>query len=92
MRWLPLNWMKGQFPLERMVAMQQIKIFKGIENDLSTLEADVNSWLAEAEVDVIHIFGNIAPQSGATATKSGSLSHTEYPPSDVLLIVHYRKV
>ncbi len=72
--------------------MQQIKIFKGIENDLSSLEGEVNAWLAEAGVDVIHVFGNIAPQSGAAASKSGSLSHTEYPPSDILLVVHYRKV
>ena len=47
--------------------MQQIKIFKGIENDLSTLEADINAWLVESDVDVINIFGNIAPQSGATS-------------------------
>ena len=25
--------------------MQQIKILKGIENDLSALEADINTWL-----------------------------------------------
>lgn len=72
--------------------MQQIKIFKGIENDLSALEGSVNAWLAEADAEVINIFGNIAPQSGAAARKSDSLSHTEYPPSDVLLVVHYRKI
>jgi hypothetical protein len=72
--------------------MQQIKIFKGIENDLSTLERDVNAWLAETGADVIQIFGNIAPQSGAAAYKADSISHTEFPPSDILLVVHYRKV
>ncbi|HVU88555.1 MAG TPA: hypothetical protein VHD36_14640 [Pirellulales bacterium] len=71
--------------------MQQIKIFKGIENDLSTLEAEVNAWLAESGADVIRIFGNIAPQSGAASRRSDSLSHTDYPPSDVLLVVHYNK-
>jgi hypothetical protein len=70
--------------------MQQVKIFKGIENDLSTLEADINAWLAESDVDVINIFGNIAPQSGATSNPGGP-ARMEYPPSDVLLVVHYRK-
>ncbi len=70
-------------------AMQQIKIFKGIENDLSALEADINTWLVESDVEVINIFGNIAPQSGAIKTAP---AHAEFPPSDVLLVVHYRKV
>jgi hypothetical protein len=71
--------------------MQQIKIFKGIENALSTLEADVNAWLAETGAEVLHIFGNIAPQSGPSVVKSDSRAHSDYPPSDVLLVVHYRK-
>jgi hypothetical protein len=71
--------------------MQQIKIFKGIENDLASLEAEINAWLFESDVDVINIFGNIAPQSGTPRAKSDSYSHTESPPSDILLVVHYRK-
>ena len=51
--------------------MQQIKIFKGIENDLSALEAEVNAWLVESDVDVINIFGNIAPQSGVASNPGG---------------------
>jgi len=72
--------------------MQQIKIFKGIENDLASLEDEVNQWLVESAADVIHIFGNIAPQSGVADAKSAGLSHSDFPPSDVLLVVHYRKV
>ena len=72
--------------------MQQIKIFKGIENDLAGLEAEVNAWLAESDVDVIRIFGNIAPQSGMADGRAGGLSHSDFPPSDLLLVVHYRKV
>ncbi len=72
--------------------MQQIKIFKGIENDLSTLESEVNEWIVDSGADVINIFGNIAPQSGSGPGKSGSQTHSEFPPSDILLIVHYRKV
>ena len=72
--------------------MQQIKIFKGIENDLASLEADINAWLVESDADVIHIFGNIAPQSGSADARSPGLSHSEFPPSDIMLVVHYRKV
>jgi hypothetical protein len=70
--------------------MQQIKIFKGIENDLGTLEAEVNTWLVESKADVINIFGNIAPQSASPDSSAAGLSHSEFPPSDVLLVVHYR--
>jgi hypothetical protein len=72
-------------------AVQQIKIFEGIENDLAALETEVNSWLVESNADVIHIFGNMAPQSGVADGKSTGLSHSDFPPSDVLLVVHYRK-
>jgi hypothetical protein len=72
--------------------MQQIKIFKGIENDLASLEAEVNIWIVESNADVIHIFGNIAPQTGAPDSSATGLSHSDFPPSDVLLVVHYRKV
>ena len=71
--------------------MQQIKIFKGMENDLASLENAVNRWLSESGAEVLHIFGNIAPQSGMADSKSTGLSHSDFPPSDVLLVVHYRK-
>jgi hypothetical protein len=71
--------------------MQQIKLFKGIENDLAALEGEVNSWLAESGADVISIFGNIAPQTTAGDAQSAGLSHSDFPPSDVFLVVHYRK-
>jgi hypothetical protein len=73
-------------------AMQQIKIFKGIENDLASLEAEVNAWLAESGIDVIQIFGNMAPQTSTAGSAATGLSHSDFPPSDVLLVVHYRKV
>lgn len=69
--------------------MQQIKIFKGIENDLATLEADVNRWLRESKVPVANIIGNMAPQTLARNVKTEGLSSGEYSPSDVLLIVLY---
>ena len=65
--------------------MQQIKIFKGVEAEVSMLENDVNEWLRESNVRVLNITGNIAPQSGA-ASDSGT---HRFAPSDVLLIVLY---
>jgi hypothetical protein len=69
--------------------MQQIKIFKGIENDLSALENEVNSWLRDSNAAVAKIIGNIAPQTLSRNVKSEGLSTGEYCPSDVLLIVLY---
>lgn len=70
--------------------MQKIKIFKGVENDLATLEAEVNAWLAASKASVKQIVGNIAPQSPAASAQGGhGLTKSEFPPSDVLIIVLY---
>lgn len=71
--------------------MQKIKIFKGVENDLATLESEVNAWLAASKASVKQIIGNIAPQSLAGGVQGGGhgLTKSEFPPSDVLLIVLY---
>ena len=65
--------------------MQQIKIFKSIESELSSLEDEINSWMTEQNVTVINIFGNIAPQS-PSGPGMGSFSS-----SDVLVVVLYEK-
>jgi len=70
--------------------MQQIKIFKGIENDLAGLEQDVNRWLVESEASVKTMFGNIAPQTSTVGGAAG-LSKSDFPPSDVLLVILYEK-
>jgi hypothetical protein len=68
--------------------MQQIKIFKGVENDLTALERDVNRWLVESGADVNSMFGNISPQTSAGGIATG-LSKSDFPPSDVLLVILY---
>jgi hypothetical protein len=70
--------------------MQQIKIFKGIESNLTGLEKEVNAWLAETNVRVTHIFGNLAPLSGER-NEGNSLSAYPYVASDVMLVVLYEK-
>ena len=68
--------------------MQQIKIFKGVENDLAALEAEVNRWLVQSDAQVRTMFGNISPQTSAVGGAAG-LSKSDFPPSDVLLVVLY---
>ncbi len=67
--------------------MQQIKIFKSIESDVTELERDINAWLKESGARVVNIFGNIAPQTitdpeKAKGTRGFSLS-------DVLVVLLY---
>ena len=75
--------------------MQQIKIFKGIESDLSDLENRVNAWLGQSNARILQIFGNIAPQSGVgnpPATGGGSIGlGKSFAPSDVLIVVVHEK-
>ena len=69
--------------------MQQVKIFKGIETDISTLEGEVNSWIRQAGVKVTAMTGNIAPQGGARESGGGGLGKGAFTPSDVVLILMY---
>ncbi len=70
--------------------MHQIKIFKGVEADLQTLERDVNAWLADTGAEVLQVIGNIAPQSMPKDVQSQGLTKGSFAPSDVLLVVVYR--
>ncbi len=67
--------------------MQQIKIFKGVETDVNSLESDVNGWLKQNGAKVVNIFGNIAPQ---TRGHEGP-AERRFSPSDILITVVYEK-
>ena len=67
--------------------MQRVKIFKGVENELPELEQQINSWLVETGARVLHVFGNIAPQTMPADVKGHGLSKSEFAPSDVLVVV-----
>lgn len=69
--------------------MQQIKIFKGLENETTALEKRVNAWLAESGVRVLQMTGNIAPQGQSTDSKAGSIAASPFTASDILLVVLY---
>ncbi|MDE0735086.1 MAG: hypothetical protein OSB47_04640 [Pirellulaceae bacterium] len=66
--------------------MQQVKIFKSIENEIPTLEEEINQWLSESGDKVISITGNIAAQS----TNGGSIGGS-FSGSDVIMFVLYEK-
>lgn len=69
--------------------MHQIKIFKGLEDDATSIEQEVNEWLKNEKIKVLQIFGNVAPQTLAAEAVKNTLSRTNHPPSDVLLVILY---
>lgn len=68
--------------------MHQVKIFKGLESALPALEKEMNTWLAESQVKVFQIFGNLAATSG-NRNEENSLSAYPYVASDVFMVVVY---
>jgi hypothetical protein len=71
--------------------VQQIKLFKGIEHELKTLEEEINAWLVESQAEVLQITGNIAPQTASSRSDAAGLTHGEFPPSDVLVVILYKR-
>ena len=65
--------------------MQKIKIFKNIEGEILSLEEEINEWLSESGATVIHMAGNIAPQTPANTGMGGS----SFSSSDVLILIIY---
>ncbi len=62
--------------------MRQVKIFKTIESELWNVEKEINNWAQESGAQIVNVIGNIAPQTG------GSASHG-FASSDILIIVLY---
>lgn len=65
--------------------MRQVKLFKGLEMEIGTLENEINDWIEQSGVRVARITGNMAPQSPSTD------GHSRFSSSDVLIIVEYEK-
>ena len=70
--------------------MQQVKIFKNLESDMTALENEVNTWIRESGAKIVAITGNIAPQT-LTTGRSDALGKGAFAPSDVIIIVVYVK-
>ena len=71
--------------------MQQIKIFKALEHDLTALETRINEWLRESGARVLQISGNIAPQTEHPRNEAASFTKAVYPCSDVVVFVLYER-
>ncbi len=69
--------------------MHQIKLFKGVETEITSLEAEVNAWLAESGAKVVNVFGNIAPQTTKSETGPGGVR--AFAGSDLFLAVLYEQ-
>ncbi len=62
--------------------MRLVKIFKSIENEMSTMEKEINTWIQESGAQVISVTGNISPQT------HGPGGHA-FSSSDILVVVLY---
>jgi hypothetical protein len=68
--------------------LHQIKLFKGVESNLHAMEDEINDWLRQSNARVVHVFGNIAPQSAKLKpepTRAGPA--LGFSASDVLVAV-----
>lgn len=77
--------------------MQQIKVFVGLEDATAELEERVNSWIADNDINVVSITGNIAPQSilptkqAESGGLGGNATTRRFAPSDLMVLVTYEK-
>ena len=69
--------------------MQQVRIFKTVESEVTELAQQINAWIEESGARVLSITGNIAPQSAARTSQPASLGGSTHAVSDVLVIVLY---
>lgn len=63
--------------------MRKIKIFKGVETELTQLEAEVNQWIEAEGVELVSVTGNIAPQTHLPNAPD------TFSVSDVFLVLTY---
>ena len=67
---------------------QQVKLFKSVEPDVTVLEREINEWLSERDVNVIQVFGNIAPQTVKPESLAASRGRA-FMPSDLIVGLLY---
>ncbi len=63
--------------------MRKVKLFKGVENELTELEAEINQFLESSGVELISVSGNISPQTHFPTAPD------TFSTSDVLIILTY---
>lgn len=72
--------------------MQQVKLFVGTEDGRAQIEQEINEWLAgNPGVRITQLAANIAPQTQAIQTQSGTQTGRRFNPSDLFVMVVYEK-
>lgn len=72
--------------------MQQVKIFVGNEDARSEIEAEINQWLTDNPgVRITQMSANIAPQTLAIQSQSGSQAGRRFSPSDLFIMLVYER-
>ena len=64
--------------------MQQVKIFKSVDNELAEMEKQINRWMRKSGARVLSINGNLTSQNSPS---DGPLN--SFAAGDVLIIVLY---
>ncbi|TWT83743.1 hypothetical protein CA13_52100 [Planctomycetes bacterium CA13] len=64
--------------------MQQVKIFKGVDNEISELEQQMNRWMRKSGAKVISVTGNLTAQPAPTAGGMNS-----FAAGHLMLVVLY---
>ena len=72
------------FPHCRDSSMQQVKIFKSVDNELAEMEKQINRWMRKSGARVLSINGNLTSQNNPS---DGPLN--SFAAGDVLIIVLY---
>lgn len=64
--------------------MQQVKIFKGVDNEIAEIERQINRWMRKSGARVLSITGNLASSGAANQGPMNT-----FAAGDILVIVLY---
>ena len=62
--------------------MQQVKIFKGVDNEIAEIERQINRWMRKSGARVLSITGNLASSGAANQGPMNT-----FAAGDILVIV-----
>lgn len=65
--------------------IQQVKIFKSVDTEITEMERQINRWIRKNGVTVISMTGNLA---GAPAAASGG-PMSSFAAGDILIVLMY---
>jgi len=65
--------------------IQQVKIFKSVDTEITELERQINRWIRKNGVNVISMTGNLA---GAPAAAGGA-PMSSFAAGDIMIVLMY---